>query len=195
MADLFDPFWPPLKAREGGGTFTNRPSDKGGPTRWGVDAEALGDWRKLGRPATAGEVQALGEPEAIAIYRVRYFARPGFDRVAQISARIAEELLDTGVNMGVSWPATWLQQTLNLCNRQGQDWADQLVDGAIGAVTLRGLQALIQRRGVRAGEDLVLRCLNGFQFGRYVEITQAGGPNGIQEQNFCGWIIGRIGFA
>lgn len=195
MADLFDSFAPGLLAREGGGTFTDRAADKGGPTRWGIDAATLGAWRKLGRPATAAEVQALGETEATTIYRQRYFVLPGFDRVADVSARISEELLDTGVNMGPGLPELWLQQVLNACNRQGADWADIAEDGAIGPGTLRSLQALLQRRGVRAGEDLVLKCLNGLQFARYWQIVRGGGPNGSQEQNFVGWITQRIGFA
>lgn len=195
MADLFDSFAPALLAREGGGTFTNRAADKGGPTRWGIDAATLGQWRKLGRPASAAEVQALGQTEAVTIYRQRYFILPGFDRVAAISPRVAEELLDTGVNMGPHDPSLWLQQALNECNRQGQDWSDIAEDGGIGQGTLQALQNLLQRRGVRAGEDLVLKCLNGLQFGRYWQIVRAGGPNSDQEQNFVGWISNRIGFA
>lgn len=195
MSDIFDSFAPGLLQREGGGAYTDRAADKGGPTRWGIDAETLGAWRKLGRPATAAEVQALGQTEALTIYRQRYFVLPGFDRVAAVSPRVAEELLDTGVNMGPQWPSTWLQRSLNLCNRQGADFADVVVDGGVGAKTVQALQALIQRRGVRAAEDLMLTCLNGFQFERYVAITEAGGPNGAQEQNFVGWMANRIALA
>jgi lysozyme family protein len=195
MPDVFDAFAPALLQREGGGTFTDRAADKGGPTRWGIDAETLGRWRKLGRSATAAEVQALGETEALTIYRQQYFVLPGFQQVAAISPRLAEELLDTGVNMGPHWSSVWLQRSLNLCNRQGEDYADLVVDGGVGGKTVTAIQALLQRRGVRAGEDLLLKCLNGFQFERYVEITEAGGPNGAQEQNFVGWINQRIGLA
>jgi hypothetical protein len=98
---------------------TGRP---GGPTRWGIDAATLGDWRKLGRPATAAEVQALGEPEADAIYRPRYYQAPGFHLIAPLSAPIAAELVDSGINLGTHWPSVWLQEDLNLCNRQGADY-------------------------------------------------------------------------
>lgn len=193
MSDVFDGFAPALLAREGGGAFTNRAADKGGPTRWGIDAATLGAWRKLGRPATADEVKALGQTEALTIYRQRYFVLPGFDRVAAVSPRIAEELLDSGVNLGPQWPSTWLQRSLNLSNRQGQDFQDVGVDGGIGAKTIIALQALLQRRGVRIGEDLVLKCLNGFQFSRYVQITESGGPDGPNETFFVGWVESRIG--
>lgn len=195
MADIFDAFLPALLEREGGATYTNRAADRGGPTRWGVTAVKLGEFRRLGRPATPGEVQQLSRAEACAIYRQDFWIGPGFDRVAGVSGRVAEELLDTGVNMGASVPGRWLQQTLNACNRQGLDYADVDVDGVLGRRTIAALDALLQRRGRRGGEDLVLKCLNGLQFGRYWSILTAGGPDGDQEQNFVGWISQRIGLA
>jgi lysozyme family protein len=195
MSDSFDHFLPQLLQREGGATYTNRAADRGGPTKYGVTARKLGEYRRLGRPATADEVRQLTEGEARALYRAEFWAGPGFDRVATVSARIAEELLDTGVNMGAGVPGRWLQQSLNACNRRGRDWPDIEVDGQLGERTLSALRSLLARRGHRAGEDLVLKCLNGLQFGRYWSILQAGGPNGDQEENFVGWITHRIGLA
>jgi lysozyme family protein len=191
--DFFDGFLPDLKTREGGSAFTNRPADKGGPTRWGIDAATLGEWRKLGRPATAAEVQALGEPEADAIYRARYYQAPGFNLIAPLSAPIAAELVDSGINLGTHWPSVWLQEDLNLCNRQGADYADLPVTGHVGPMTAGALARLIAVRGQAMAEDLILKCLNSDQLARYKAITQAGGPNGAQEQNFCGWVSKRIG--
>ena len=51
-----------LKPLEGG--FVNDPDDPGGPTNMGVTHVTLGDFRKLGRPATVEEVQALTREEA-----------------------------------------------------------------------------------------------------------------------------------
>ena len=194
MNPPFAAFAPSLLAREGGGTFTDRAADRGGPTRWGIDAATLGAWRRLGRAATSAEVQALGRDEALAILEKIYFTTPGFDQVATVSTRLAAELLDAAVNLGPSWPCGWLQRSLNLCNRQGQDFADVPVSGGVGPLTMAALKALIARRGLTPSEDLLLKCLNGFQFGRYVAITEAGGPNSSQEQNFVGWVSQRIGF-
>jgi lysozyme family protein len=194
MNPAFAAFAPTLLGREGNGTFTDRAADKGGPTRWGVDAATLGAWRRLGRPATSAEVQALGRDEALAILERIYFLTPGFDLVATVATRIAAELLDAAVNLGPSWPCGWLQRSLNLCNRRGADYADVPVSGGVGPLTMAALKALITRRGQAAAEDLLLKCLNGFQFSRYVAITEAGGPNGAQEENFVGWITQRIGF-
>lgn len=193
MLDVFDGYAPKLIQREGS-IYTNRAADLGGPTKYGITAAKLGEWRKLGRPATQAEVHALQLAEALQIYRTDFFVRPGFDRIATVSARIAEELLDTGVNMGPEWPAGWLQEILNLCNRRGEDYPDLVVDRGIGPKTVAALGALLLHRGHRVGEDLVLKCLNGEQYARYKAITLAGGPNGPQEENFCGWIIARVGF-
>jgi len=62
--------------REGG--YVNHPADRGGATNFGITAQTLGNWRKLGRPATVAEVMALTETEARAIYRQQYIAGPGF---------------------------------------------------------------------------------------------------------------------
>ena len=194
MSDLFDGFLAGLLAREGGATYTNRAADRGGPTRWGITAKTLGAWRKLGRDATGLEVSLLGHDEAAAIYRAQYFVGPGFDQIAALSPRIAEELVDSGVNLGPEWPSRWLQRGLNLLNMRGAWFPDLVVDGNAGGKTRAALQVLLQRRGVRQAEDLVLKALNGFQFGRYVDLTEAGGPNGDQELNVSGWIAQRIGF-
>ncbi|MBI1196752.1 MAG: hypothetical protein GC203_02710 [Phenylobacterium sp.] len=149
MIDVFDArFLPKLKGREGGAAFTNRPADRGGPTKFGITAETLGKWRRLGRDATADEVRDFTEAEADRIYRAEYYSKPGFDRVAAISPRVAEEYIDTGVNMGPERPSRWLQEALNLENQQGTWWADITEDGDIGPATIRALQALFQRRGV-----------------------------------------------
>lgn len=185
---------PALLEREGNGQYTDRAADRGGPTRWGVTAAALGAWRKLGRPATAQEVQALGRDEALAILNDVYFVQPGFDRVGAVSVAIASEMLDSAVNLGPTWPSRWLQEVLNLCNRQQRDYPDVPVSGGVGPLTMSALQGLVRARGLQATEQLVVKCLNGEQYGRYKAITLAGGPNSDQEQNFCGWIAQRIGF-
>jgi len=62
--------------REGG--FVNHPADRGGPTKYGITAKTLGNWRQLGWLATSDEVATLTESEAREIYRHRYILAPGF---------------------------------------------------------------------------------------------------------------------
>jgi lysozyme family protein len=77
--------------REGG--YRDDPSDRGGPTNFGITAATLGEWRRLGRPATRDEVRALETPEARAIYRARY-VRP-FETVP--FGELQAQLVDIGV--------------------------------------------------------------------------------------------------
>lgn len=183
--DVFDKLIGGLVGREGG--YVNHPNDRGGETIWGITVAVA---RANGY---SGPMRSMTREQAVSIYRRRYWDAPGFAAVASISERIAEELFDTGVNMGVDAriPQKWLQRSLNLCNRQGADYADIAVDGVIGNGTLGALKALFRKRGKAPGEELMLKCLNGFQFGRYVEITEGRVKN---EDFFVGWVSNRVGF-
>lgn len=175
--------------REGRG-FTNDPHDAGGPTRFGITAGKLGEWRKLGRAATAAEVEALQELEARAIYRAEYIEDPGFGAVLAIASRVALELIDTGVNMGVGTPGPWLQRGLNALNRGGRDYADLPVTGKVGPMTRAAIQGLIQTRGLDDAEMDLLKVLNGFQVVRYVELCEKRAAN---EDYAHGWLKNRVG--
>lgn len=181
---------PGLLAREGGEKYTNHPSDRGGPTKWGVTAATLGQYRRLGRAATPAEVQALTRDEAAALYESEYWVKPGYARIEPLSERIAEELLDTGVNMGVGVPGRWLQRALNALNRQGRDYRDIDVDNAIGNGTRDALAALIRVRGKAGAEDAVLKLLNALQAVRYLELSE----NRTKNEDFMyGWLANRVG--
>jgi lysozyme family protein len=170
-----------LIAREG--DYVDHPADRGGPTRFGITEQVAraygyhGDMRQLPR-ATAKDILLK-----------RYWIGPGFDDVAAFAPRVAEEMFDTGVNMGVSIPPPMLQRALNLLNRGGGDYPDIAVDGRIGPMTLDALRRFIGKRGV-AGEAVLLKALDGFQVGRYADITEARPAN---EAFFYGWLANRIG--
>ena len=170
-----------LISREGG--YSNHPSDKGGATRWGVTEQVA---RAYGY---AGDMRNLPRPIAVDIYLKRYWQAPRFDQVALIYPAVAVEMFDTGVNMGQSVAAKFLQRSLNLLNRRASAWPDIAVDGAIGEMTLDALRRFKAQRGA-AGEEVLLRCVDGLQLARYVEITEARPAN---EDFFYGWIANRIG--
>lgn len=62
--------------REGWPKFTDRKSDKGGPTKGGITLETL--WRYRGRPVSASDVAALTREEVVEIYRVLFYGRWDF---------------------------------------------------------------------------------------------------------------------
>lgn len=116
-----------ILAREGGGTYTNAPSDHGGPTKYGVTQAALAAYRMA--PATPEDVQALTEAEARAIYRRDFFVRPGFDKVPDPATQVL--LMDWGVNSGPGIAIRALQRLLGVPN-----------DGVLGPQTLLALSGL-----------------------------------------------------
>ena len=140
-----------LLEREGG--YVNHPADKGGPTCFGITTAVA---RAHGY---AGAMRQLPREDAVAIYARLYWLRPRFNDIASRSARVAEELFDTGVNMGPGVAATFLQRALTALNRNGADYADLVPDGRIGDVTLSALDAFFAVRGKPGGETVLLRAL------------------------------------
>lgn len=167
--------------REGG--YTNHPADRGGATRWGV-TEAVA--RAHGY---RGEMRAFPRGEAAAIYRRLYWQRPGYDRVAVIAPEAAAELFDTAVNMGPDTASTFLQRALNALNRNGRDYADLVVDGRVGPVTLAALSGFLKVRG-KAGEGVLVKALDALQGARYIALAEARAAN---EAFLYGWLANRVG--
>ena len=168
--------------REGG--YVNHPADKGGPTCFGI-SEAVA--RAHGY---AGAMQSLPRDEAVAIYRRLYWLRPRFDEVAKRSNRIAAELFDTGVNMGPTVAATFLQRALTALNRNASDYADLTPDGRIGPLTLNALDAFLATRRKHGGEKVLMRALEALQGERYLRLAERRPAN---EAFLYGWLANRIG--
>jgi lysozyme family protein len=170
-----------LVEREGG--YVNNPADKGGPTCFGI-TEAVA--RAQGY---RGSMRQLPREDAAAIYKRRYWLRPGFDQVAKRSPRVAAELFDTGVNMGPAVAATFLQRALTALNRNGADYPDLVPDGRIGRTTLAALDAFLKTRG-GSGETVLLRALEALQGERYLRLAERRPAN---EAFLYGWLANRIG--
>lgn len=160
------------------GGYSDHPSDRGGKTNWGI-TEAVA--REAGY---AGDMRALPKATALNIYRKLFWDRVGLDWVAQADDRVAMEVFDTGVNMGVGIGVRWLQRVLNVLNRQGRDYPDITVDGVAGQQTRAAMLQLYRVRGGGAGRALLLLYLNALQGARYVELAEARGAN---EDFMVGW--------
>ncbi|GAA4401293.1 glycoside hydrolase family 108 protein [Quisquiliibacterium transsilvanicum] len=169
-----------LIAREGG--YVDHPADRGGPTTWGITEQVARAYGYHGR------MQDLPRSEAKAIYLERYWEAPRFHQVNDLSAAVAEELLDTGVNMGTGVAARFLQRALNVLNQEGKHYLDIVVDGAIGRMTLAALRAYLGARG-KDGHVVLLRALNAQQGVRYIELAE-GRPS--QEAFVHGWLLHRV---
>lgn len=164
------------------GGYVDHPSDRGGPTMYGITQAVA---RANGY---AGAMRDMPEALARSIYERRYIVEPGFQRVAELSEPIAHEMIDTGVNMGVSVPGPWLQRWLNVFNARGSKYADVFVDGRIGPVTLDALQSFLRWRGAEGAQVMVV-ALNVLQGGRYLEIAE---KTQTQEDFIYGWVRNRV---
>ena len=170
-----------LIAREGG--YSNDPTDRGGETKYGITQAVA---RANGY---TGSMKDLPVDVAKAIYKKQYWTAPRFDQVNTINSKVAEELLDTGVNCGVAFAKPLLQRALNLLNNQGKEgWPDLAVDGIYGPATLSALKTYLAKRG-KDGETALLRVLNILQGNRYIEIAER---NPSQEKYFFGWVLNRV---
>jgi lysozyme family protein len=153
--------------REGG--YVDHPDDTGGPTNHGITHATLSKWRK--RPVTADEVKSLTKDEARQIYLARYWYEPGFHQIAPISLPVAEEMTDTGVNMGPATAVKFLQRILTAFNNHGQLYPDLKVDGQLGPSTMGALRSYLAKRGTE-GEKVLLFALDAMQTEGYVAIAE-----------------------
>ena len=166
------------------GRYVNHPSDPGGATNWGITE------RVARANGYQGDMRTLPKATARDIYRRVYVEQPGFLPIAEIDPLVAEEVIDSGVNAGQKRAALWFQQSLNVLNRRGVDYADVVEDGAVGKGTLAAFQALRRKRGEQGARRLMLRCLNGLQFAHYFSLAKGSTKF---EDFMVGWVEGRIG--
>jgi lysozyme family protein len=164
------------------GAYSNNPNDSGGETMWGVTI------RVARANGYAGPMKDMPREVAKNIYFSQYVQKPGFASVMPLSAEIAEELVDTGVNMGPAVPALMFQQALNGLNNQGRDYPDIKEDGDIGPGTLAALKAYLAKRG-KQGEQVMLKALNCLQGARYIELARGRAAN---EAFLFGWLANRV---
>ena len=112
-----------ILGKEGG--YVDHPSDKGGPTRWGITQTTA---RAHGY---TGDMRNLPRETAKQILLSDYWTGPRFDQVAALSTLLADELCDTGVNMGPSVASKFFQRWLTAMNMRGKLYPDLIPDGAM----------------------------------------------------------------
>ena len=91
-------------------------------------------------------------------------------------------VFDTSVNLGTQRAATFLQEALNLLNRNGSSWPEILEDGRIGAVTLATLQRCLRERHGSEDIVLVIHTLRGMHYINRVRQKSS------QEKYLRGWL-------
>ena len=164
------------------GKYSNNPADTGGETNWGITVAVA---RAYGY---TGPMKDMLRAVAETIYRGRYWVQPKFDQINALAPAIAEEMLDTGVNMGQAVAGKFLQRALNTLNNEAKLFPDLVADGNIGPMTLDALRQYLKARGTQ-GVSVLLSMLNAQQSVRYIEIAEA---NKSQESFMYGWQANRV---
>lgn len=165
------------------GKYSNRPTDRGGETMYGVTIMVA---RRYGY---TGPMKDMPLSVAKEIYRGEYWDKLRLDFICAISYPIAYELFDTGVNMGAGYAGKFFQRALNAFNKEGAVFGDIIVDGQIGAVTVDRFRTYAAKFWRLGGESVMLKCLNALQGERYMEIAER---DPSQEEYVFGWFNQRV---
>jgi lysozyme family protein len=161
----FDKAFLEVIGHEGG--YVKYSHDRGGETKFGISKRAYPDL----------DIANLTLEDAKEIYLKDYFSTPRLKLERLSNDKLAMEIFNTSVVMGVYAAGTTLQEALNLLNRNGRLYDDLRVDGWLGDVTLEAIAKVNPRR--------LLKTLNGLQFCRFKEIVE---KDKSQERFFAGWL-------
>jgi lysozyme family protein len=167
--------------REGG--YVDHPADRGGATNWGITQSVA---RQNGFD---GPMQKLPRELAVTIYTQQYWQKPGFEAIARHAPALAEELFDTGINMGTATATSFLQRALNALNRNGKDYPDIKIDRKIGPATLAALEQFLSCRG-RNAELILKKAVDALQGAHYLRLAET---RPSQEAFLYGWLANRLG--
>lgn len=161
------------------GGYVNDPSDSGGETNFGITVAVA---RANGYN---GAMRDLPRSVAFDIYSAKYWDAVKGDDLVKLSEHVAEEVVDTSVNMGPKRAGKFLQRALNSLNNQAKLYPDLAVDGAIGPATVSALRGYLAERN-----ELVLsRALNCLQGAYYVDLAERREKD---ERFVYGWFKNRV---
>lgn len=162
------------------GGYTNDPDDAGGETYRGIARNYHPHWSgwNIIDDTKPNIDNAQLDPYVRNFYEDKFWDINRLDEFK--SQAIANEMFDTGVNMGVGRAAKFLQESLNYLNRNEDSYTDLVVDGNIGPASLRALE-YIQHHG---DEEILLIMLNVCQGRHYMEYMK---KSPTQEKYARGW--------
>lgn len=161
------------------GGYVNDPADSGGETNFGITVAVA---RNHGYN---GPMVDMPREVAFDIYSAKYWDAVEGDRLAELSENVAEEVVDTSVNMGAGRAGEFLQRSLNVLNSEAKLYADLTVDGDIGPATLRALGGYLATRD----DDALVKALNCLQGAFYIELAERREKD---ERFVYGWLKNRV---
>lgn len=187
MADFIQAYKVTL-AHEGG--YSNNPNDIGLETYKGISRKYQSSWagwniidqlkRNANFPKSLDDNKPL-QDLVMGFYKKEFWDKLNLDK--SNDQRIATEMFDTAVNMGLNTAGRFLQRVLNVSNKGEQYYPNLKVDGVVGIGTITALNK-------HPMPDNILKGLNALQGARYIEICEA---NPAQEVFYNGWMK-RVSF-
>ena len=172
------------------GGYVHDPNDAGGETYKGIARKYNASWegwatiddckKMIGCndfPDCLDDKEDLQE-SVYSFYKEKYWDVNKLDQVP--SQAVAEEMFDTGVNMGIGRAAKFLQKALNYLNRNGSLFSDLVVDGAIGPASLSALNTVLGD----GDEKILLTMLNVLQGQHYMNYMD---KDPVQKKYARGW--------
>jgi len=175
------------------GSYANISGDSGGETYCGVSRNNYPQWE--GWDVIDRYKQHYSFPQILEfndqlINLVRKFYRDNYwskFRGNMFSSQlIADELLDTSVNIGLKRACLLFQKSLNILNRNQKLFSNLHLDGIIGSKSLNALRIIIEK----GEEDILYKVMNIFQGSYYLTITNY---NELFEKFIRGW-LSRVEF-
>lgn len=164
------------------GGYVDDPSDSGGQTKYGITKIVANKW------GYNGDMKNLPYDIAFKIYSSKYWDVMKLDSIATISPYLAEELADTGINMGVVRSGRFLQRCLNVLSLKGSLHQKLVLDGAIGSRTIEALNKFTNSRR-NDGVEVLLKMLNCLQGEFYISLAE----RREKDQKFIfGWFKNRV---
>jgi lysozyme family protein len=144
----FEKAYAKTMSHEGG--YINDKDDAGGETYKGIARKYNGSWNgwdiidhhkgDSDFPKCLDDIVDL-QNNVHAFYKSNYWDVNKLDNFSDQA--VAEEMFDTGVNMGIGRAAKFLQKSLNYLNRNGSLYSDLTVDGKIGPASLNALNIVL----------------------------------------------------
>lgn len=187
----FDEAYNITLGHEGG--YSNDPDDVGGETYKGVARAYYPNWAgwviidtAKSDPQFPNNLRGNNALDAMIreFYKDNYWNLFWGDQIP--NQEVANELFDTGVNMGIGRAVKFLQKGLNLLNRNQKNYADIVEDGGFGNNTMRALNQYLAIDDV----SYLYKIMNILQGMHYIDYMT---KSPTQEKFARGW-LSRINF-
>jgi len=167
------------------GVYSDHPVDRGGETFCGIARNywpKWAGWSVIDRMKEKGAVVRTPVLDALVeeFYDTNFWTPLGCGALG--SDRLAYEVFEAGVNCGVGQSGMFLQDALNLLNKNGKLWPELLLDGRVGPTTRATVGKALARPG---GERELLLVVNALQAGYYIALAR---KSPAQEEFLRGWL-------